>query len=288
MSKAKKRLKNFDFSGENHAVALVHEMQGGAANGSKTLIMKAADVTVELTMAEFLNKFFGLWYGDAQFLARMFGYSDEMKSSYEDDYLEGKVTLMKSFRGEFLKNQNIELPEEVIEVIAKLAEKSNIKITDLVVEKNASGVSEPVSENKETPNEVDDPMSEKIDKSVVEQMIAEEIQKAAQAAQEKDSQIEELQKSLKALEDEKVEVRKAQFIEKAKEYEVLGVEDFESFGVALMKMSGDKSMEAVIATLEKAVNIAKNVNEFNEEGHDVDVESESDVTAVLKARNLIK
>lgn len=93
--KAKRRLKNFDFSGGNAAVALVATDIGGAANGYTTLVTKSSDVVVELSMAEFLNRFFNIWEGDAEFLARMLGYSDDTEGLYN---LEGKVTLLNEIK----------------------------------------------------------------------------------------------------------------------------------------------------------------------------------------------
>ena len=315
MSKAKKRLKNFDFSGENAAVALVHEAQGGPANNTKTLVMKSTDVVVELSMAEFLTRFFGIWSGDAAFIAKILGMSDDTEALWNYEELEERVTILKKVKESTDSGERFPLdmgdlsdlsPEEFREATAitkALAAKTNFKITDIDefdVVKNADGVSEagksqlsedkPVSENVETPIEEINKMSENvemIEKSVAEAQVAEEIRKATEA---KDAELEELRKSLKAFEDEKVEIQKAQFVEKAKGFEVLGVEDFEGFGVALMKMAGDESLKAVTDALEKAVNIAKaqSAGEFEEQGHGLDADSVSGVEAVLKARGKIK
>jgi hypothetical protein len=288
MSKAKRRLKNFDFSGDNAAVALVHEMQGGAANGTKTLIMKATDVVVELSMAEFLMRFFNLWSGDAQMLARILGYSDDITSIYEYEYDDGekfsdKVTLMKSLKDAFTGDS--EVPDELKEIVQEMALKSHIKLTDGVSKTKPNGG------NKETQPEVvkmaDN--AEMIEKSAVESLILDSVQKAVEKAiGEKDSKIVELEKSLEDFKTKEIEVQKATFVKKAKEFEVLGVEDFDKFGVALMKMAGDDSLKAVIDTLEKAVNIAKKAGEFEGEGHSLDADNVSGVEAILKAKGKIK
>ena len=41
--KAKRRLSNINFEKEGSHLALVHKMQGGSANGYKTLVMKSVD-----------------------------------------------------------------------------------------------------------------------------------------------------------------------------------------------------------------------------------------------------
>ena len=83
-------------------------------------------------------------------------------------------------------------------------------------------------------------------------------------------------------EAEKAEIAKAAFVEKAKEFEVLGVEDFDQFGVALMKMAGVEELAVVSEVLAKAVNIAKNASVFEQQGHDVEAE-ESSLTGLQKA-----
>ena len=92
VKKAKRRLSNFDFSGEGAAIALVAKEQGGAANGYQTLVMKSTkDITtkdiekatmVKVTMPfdDFLEKFFHVYSDDAEMLTAILGFTDE-----EDD-----------------------------------------------------------------------------------------------------------------------------------------------------------------------------------------------------------
>jgi hypothetical protein len=63
---------------------------------------------------------------------------------------------------------------------------------------------------------------------------------------------------------------------------VLGVEDKESFGVALMKMSEQEELAGVMAVLEKAVQIAKGVDGLGEMGHDLEPQEEQ-ISGVMKA-----
>lgn len=116
--KAKRRLYDFDFSGETAHIAVVHKLQGGAANGYTTLLLKscsdvsdellekAAHVQVELSFEDFLMKFFNMYYEDAEVLARLLGYEESMEDmmdhyqpmshkAYIDQKLEG-ITLLKS------------------------------------------------------------------------------------------------------------------------------------------------------------------------------------------------
>lgn len=89
--KAKRVLKKFDFNKDNHCVSLVGADLGHAANGFKVLTVKASNpveetieitkaleqVTLKLSMEEFLRKFFGLWSDDAEVLTKLLGFETE-------------------------------------------------------------------------------------------------------------------------------------------------------------------------------------------------------------------
>ncbi|WYV99684.1 hypothetical protein Roomu2_00004 [Pseudomonas phage vB_PpuM-Roomu-2] len=110
--KAKRKLTDISFEHEGAHVALVGAMQGGAANGHTTLITKATHtipeaviekaktVTVTMQFPEFLRKFFGLYYEDAEVLSVAMGYG---KTEYPDtdakDWIDQRVEslgIMKS------------------------------------------------------------------------------------------------------------------------------------------------------------------------------------------------
>ena len=77
-NKARRRLTDINFEHEGAHCALVGPSVGGAANGYTTLVTKATDkiekefidkatkVTVELQFPEFLRKFFGMYWDDAE------------------------------------------------------------------------------------------------------------------------------------------------------------------------------------------------------------------------------
>lgn len=110
--KAKRKLTDISFEHEGAHVALVGALQGGAANGHTTLITKATHtipeaviekaktVTVTMQFPEFLRKFFGLYYEDAEVLSVAMGYG---KTEYPDtdakDWIDQRVEslgIMKS------------------------------------------------------------------------------------------------------------------------------------------------------------------------------------------------
>ena len=281
--KATRRLSNFDFSGDNAAMALVHKDQGNAASGYKTLIMKATDVTVQLSMAEFLEKFFDVWGTDAQYVANLLGYSDEIsRYDWESDEheLQGKVTLMKSVHEMTKAN-----PELVLKNLEETQRKDFLEIAKSFTEagliiKGLNDGAEPI-ETKEAPTEVIKMSTdvEMIEKSTVEALVAKALEDITKA---KDAEIAELQKAVDVSKAEKEAIVKAEFVEKAKDYSKIGVEDTEAFGVALMKMAADPSMDLVVKALEQSLVIAKGVNEIITEQEVVE-----DAEAVVKATGVM-
>ena len=109
--KAKRRLSDISFSHEGAHLALCSKSQGAANNWNKALVMKGHNfspefvqkmqsVQVTMPLPEFLQKFFGLWYEDAEILARLMGYVPEEKDDWDyDDYIEERLsafTILKS------------------------------------------------------------------------------------------------------------------------------------------------------------------------------------------------
>ena len=133
---AKRRLTDIKFEHEGAHVALVSKHQGGPANGVTTLITKATNnitqeqiekattVTVEMQFPEFLRKFFGLYWDDAEVLSSVMGYGrTEYPDTDEKDWIDQKVasiSLMKSV----YKAQDVEkalaalTPEQTLALMA--------------------------------------------------------------------------------------------------------------------------------------------------------------------------
>lgn len=101
--KAKRRLTNIDFSKEGAHLAITSKSQGGAANSyNKALVMKStskfseeffeksAKIRVTMEICDFLQKFFGMYYEDAEVLARLLGL-EEPEEEGEDSEEEPKV-----------------------------------------------------------------------------------------------------------------------------------------------------------------------------------------------------
>lgn len=107
--KAKRILKNFDFSKDNHCISLVGGDLGHAANGFEALILKSTNqpeetielkkaleqVVVTLSMEEFLKRFFYLWEEDATLLTKLLGFETEDEYELSVDAEEDKKELEK-------------------------------------------------------------------------------------------------------------------------------------------------------------------------------------------------
>ena len=209
----KQRLKNFDFSKEGMSMHLVADWQGGPANGEPVImtkatddlsyeqVAKAADVTVELSMEEFLRRFFSMWYDDAASLASLLGYEVE---SEEDRYewkpldkqieeLSEKVTLMKKAwaSDDLVAESKLELlkfQESLEKALINASTEAETHTAEQGINKSKEEITDMSKENVET-----------VSKAQLEEMIS----KAVEAQK---AETEELKK---ALESEK-EARKAE------------------------------------------------------------------------------
>lgn len=130
-TKAKRKLSDISFEREGAHVALVSKQQGGAANGhnyamvlksldfDQEIIEKMQQVRVTMEVPDFLQRFFGLWEGDAKTLAYMMGYVEpaeteaDEKMEAEEDFQEWIKERMESF--EVIKAlQEVQDPAEIL------------------------------------------------------------------------------------------------------------------------------------------------------------------------------
>lgn len=111
--KAKRRLTNISFEAQGSHLALVSTDQGGGANGhnyalvtkstqqfSEEFFEKSAKIRVTMEICDFLQKFFGMYYEDAEVLARLLGLDteeegedseEEPKVNDYEDYIQSKL-----------------------------------------------------------------------------------------------------------------------------------------------------------------------------------------------------
>ena len=294
--KPKRRITKFDMQSDSAAVALVSKNVGGGANGYKTLLMKSTDVVVELSMAEYLSKFFDIWSYDAKIISKLLGYSDDY-DLWDEGELESKTTILSKMK----ESEEYE-EEDVISVaplMKSLAKASNFKISDIdSILKKANGEA-PVSEQQEevekasntSPNDevtMTDTNVEMIEKSALEAEIA-------KAVAAKEAELVEIQKGLQAelaeFKKAKEDSEKAKYVELAKGYSIAGVveDKVEPFAVALQKASADDDLAILVEALGTMVTLTKSLESVQETGHSVDLEpTGNDVASILKANQAKK
>ena len=221
---AKRRLLKFNFEEEGAHIALVSKDQGGAANGVPLLLTKSVSnlpavsdyvkvqkaleqITVTLSMEEFLRKFFDMWYDDAETLVKIMGMQTEHEYWKEQNpelmsdssFLEEKVSkfqLMKSLHENTVSNVDA---DDFIEILA-LQE----TIEKALLEHNPQG--DPLVE---TIN-VEKAQFEQLEKNANEKEVA--VAKAAQLETEVAALQEQLNVIKSANEASALEVVKAQLV----------------------------------------------------------------------------
>lgn len=131
MIKAKRKLSDISFEKEGAHVALVSKQQGGGANNrnyalvlkghnfSEEYIQKMQQVKVTMELPDFLQRFFNVYYDDAEVLARMMGYTPPVKEEGDswnyEDYIQSKLEAF-----EVLKS--VHDAESIAEVLSGLDE----------------------------------------------------------------------------------------------------------------------------------------------------------------------
>jgi hypothetical protein len=293
--KATRKLKSFDFSTEDSAVALVGPSVGSAANGHTTVlfksvgtnrsedfIKKAQQIQVTLEIPEFLQKFFGLWYEDARVLAALMGYvedspEDELSTSTYEDYIQEKISSFKILKsvqdGANLAKTLMSLSEE--EHLTLLKDQEYLES----IMKQVNAVNEPVSgsvKNKETT------MLENVETVTKSQF--ETVQKALDdkevALQKALADIEVLQKA------QKEAVRKARFDKTVDALKDEGVATVVFKAVGLVE--SDEDFAEIIKALGDLQSKVEKSALFVEQGASGDVQEdpvqESAVAKLVKAR----
>ena len=291
--KATRKLKSFDFSGEDSAVALVGPSVGGPASGMTTVlfksvgtnrsedfIKKAQQIQVTMEIPEFLQKFFGMWYEDARVLASLMGYventpEDENTKTCED-YIQEKIDSFKILKsvndGANLAKTLMALTEEEHLVLLKDQEYLESIMKQL---ENTEPVSGSVN-NKETT------MSENVETVTKSQF--ETIQKAL------DDKEVALQKALADL--EVLQAAQKEAVRKSRFNQVVTALKDESIATVVFKAVGlvesDEDFAEVVKTLGDLQEKVEKSALFQEQGASGDVQEEpvqeSAVAKLVKAR----
>ena len=297
-TKAKARLKDLTFDHDNAHLALCSKEQGAAnnqenavifksANFSKELIEKAQRVQVTMELPDFLEKFFDMWYSDAQVLARLMGYVPEEEEYEYTDWIQERVDsfeLLKSL------HEAKSLPEEM----AKLSEDQISQILDdqemIVKSLKEFESSQGVDNSAETKVEEVEPVGSKtIKKGKKMTQAVETIEKSKYVEIEKQlqTQKEEFQKAKDQL--EALNKEKAEALIKSRTNALQDVLKDEASVEVVMKAAGAvdaEKFEALVGVFKKQADLLDKSELFKEKGVTVETEevSENLVAKLLKAK----
>ena len=303
--KAKRNLSEIDFSKEGGHVALTCKAQSGPANGhdyalllkssqrSPEFIQKASMVKVEMEITEYLRKFFGLYWEDAEVLARSMGYitkelEDEMEDAAEGESEETYQSYIASKVNSIEIIKSLKSSDNLIKAVSVLTEDEYLSVLkdQELIEKALKEYSPVTKSNKEL-----ETMPQAEVPEVKEETVAELIAK---------SQFDLVQK---ALDENKVELQKAlelveQFKQKEKEavtkarFEVLkaAVKDTAKAEVifkALNLVQDETEFQAVVKAVGDLALQVEQSNLFSEQGVSGDAGEaieENPVAKILKAK----
>lgn len=323
--KATRKIKKFDFSDENATVSLVGPLVGGPAVGYTTLltksnkqvseefIKKASQVTVTLEITEYLKRFFGLWYEDAEILARTLGFTTAEMDDQEEDKAEGEtgnwyedyinarvgsVSVMKQlYHSQDINKSLVDVSEEDYLQLLKDQEMLEKVFVDIEKAKNSSAKAGDTStnvdvekvegntsvvKNKNKGNKSMSKDTQVIEKSVevVEKAEFEAIQKSLS-----DTQVE-LQKALDTLKQFEAEKKEAIAKSRKEQLDKACGKHSEVIFKACGELQEEMFVEVVKAFADMQEQISKS-DAFKELGADVEDESvgnESSLAKVIKAK----
>lgn len=312
--KAKKVLKNIDFSKENAHIALVGPAIGGPANGADyALVVKALDgvspefvqkmqqIKVTLETPDFLRKFFGLYYEDAEVLARLMGYVDEDDEdevtgySYEN-YIKEQLDKFEVVKSLKQSNNIAEIfkalgQEEFLKLLTfQSKHEDSVLALDRLVNKSTkvAPATEAVTSTLVENNDVEANASEKLEKSMDQNEVKVEMVEKAQL----DSLVVELQKAKETIDAFKAE--KAEAVAKARKQALVDAVKDEAKADVLFKslsQSSDEEFNQVVKTLGELSSVVEKSALFEEKGAAVETQEpvkESGVMKALKSQKIVK
>lgn len=326
--KPRRKLSNIDFSSEGAHLALVSKDQGGPANGADyALVIKAREfspefiekmqqVKVTLELPDFLRKFFGMYYEDAEILARMMGYVPAEKEEAEEysyeDYIESRL---ESF--EILKALNE--ADSLAPVLSTIAEEDYLallKDQQLVekafkkepkVRKESKAVAEATTADNTSQIGTEVEKEDEVITSVVKQANEENSMTTEVKTVEQEVTVEMVEKAQfelvqKALDEQKVALQKAmetiaQFeaekkeaVVKAKTAKLAGAVDEKHLAIvtkAALALETDEDFEAfvtAVSEMKQAVEKSALFEEQGASGESEETKKESGVASILKAK----
>lgn len=321
--KAKRKLSDISFESDGAHIALVSKEQGHGANGHHyALVMKAANfsdeflekasqIKVTLDITEYLTHFYGLWYEDAEILARSLGFTTkgmEQAEEYTQDsyekYIEGKVSsievMKRLYEAENITDVLASLSED--EYLNLLQDQAKVEKAFKKIEKEQKAASKKVTQESESVEKSTEEVAsdnivhevkgegktsvvkqeKKESKLMTEpvQVIDQEVEVIAKSQFDEiqkafDAQKEELQKALDLV--NKFQEEKKEAIAKARKEKLVAVVGDKA--EVIFKACGeanDESFDAVVKALSDMTSQIEKSKMFEEVGADVETEAEKE------------
>jgi hypothetical protein len=318
--KARRKLKDIDFSVSGAHVALTHKDQGFSANGkpvalvlkaaSKEFVEKIQQIQVTLELPEFLRRFYDMYWDDADSLAALLGYvrpqSLEEPYDYEADYnkyLEEKIqgyVIIKSLKDSSDLNAAIAaLPEEDILNILKAQEKieplmESKAVAKATTEDNTSQIGTEVEEDEVITSVVkqaneENSMTTEV-KTVEQEVTVEMVEKSQFELVQKalEEQKAALQKAMETI--AQFEAEKKEAIVKAKTAklaEAVDAKHLEIVAKAALALEADADFDAFVSAMQEMKQAVEKSALFEEQGasgESEEIVKESGVAKILKAK----
>lgn len=304
--KATQVIKDLDFSEDGCAVSIVGPSVGGAANNYKVLTVKAASkisdefikkastVKVTMEMTEYLSKFYGLWYEEAEVLARALGYTTaemdyvaehpENSDSWYEDYITEKVSSIEIMK-------SLYQAENVADILADLtgSEYLNLLQDQAMLEKAFVKI-ERLNKAKESKPKGDDTSKSEVKegkspviKNKTKETNMDEIVELQKSLNEQKEMLTKALEQVKALESEKqeqvVKSKTAKITEIVKDATQAQV-----IAKAALALDNEKDFDEFVKAVEAIAKAVDKSDLFIEKGLQVDnVESQVTESAVMKA-----
>ena len=307
--KAKRKLKGFDFAKEGAAVALVGPSDGGPANGIPTLIAKANNfspefiqkmqqIQVTYELPDFLRKVMGMYYEDAEVLARMMGYVEPEKE--EEDYDDWYENYIEEKLQSFTIIKSLHEAKNLPEALSKLTEQDYLDVLNdqVLIEK---ALKEFDAKSNASANSVEKPVeapASKVNKSKKEKQMAtpEMVEKAkfVEVQKQLEDQKVELAKALEQL--NKIEQEKKEAIVKSKTDAVKAVVKDEKQAAVVVKaalaLEDQADFDALVEVFKSMNDLLEKSGLFQEQGVSAeaseDKPGETKLMKALKARHQAK
>lgn len=305
--KPKRKLKNIDFSEDTSHIALVSKHQGGPANGadyslvlknlnnpSPEFIQKMQQIQVTYELPDFLRKVMGMYYEDAEVLARMMGYVEPEKE--EEDYDDWYENYIEEKLQSFTIIKALHEAKNLPDALSKLTEQDYLDVlTDQAeIEKVLKAFDNKKSDTStDVENTKVEVSTSKVNKSKKEKQMAtpEMVEKAkfVEVQKQLEDQKVELAKALEQL--NKIEQEKKEAIVKSKTDAVKAVVKDEKQAAVVVKaalaLEDQADFDALVEVFKSTNDLLEKSGLFQEQGVSAEAaedNKESKLAQVIKSK----